>query len=269
MFKRPHLIGFGLVAVLALFVLNLPSQTTARLKLALSGLFLPLFGLASSAQKLGESGGLRLLSKSTLISQLEKLERENEELRLQVMQGEETIRENAVLRDALQWQPRLRWKARLARVITRDPANWWRSVQIDLGANAGLVKDMPVITSQGLVGRIQDVGSNSSQVALLGDSRCQVPAVIDNSSRDKGILRPGEASVLDESIVELAYLPRGSQAVPGQKVFTSGLGGIFPAGIPIGQITDTNSVSYGLYLEARVKLFSDLRELEEVWVVYP
>ena len=104
---------------------------------------------------------------------------------------------------------------------------------------------------------------------LLGDPKCQVPAVVDNATRDTGILMPGEASVLDESIVQLTYLSRNSQAIPGQKVFTSGLGGIFPKGIPIGQIIETNSVDYGLYLEARVKLSADLREIEEVWVLYP
>jgi rod shape-determining protein MreC len=52
-------------------------------------------------------------------------------------------------------------------------------------------------------------------------------------------------------------------------VSTSGLGGFFPKGIPIGVITETNSVGYGLYLQARVKLSANLREIEEVWVLFP
>jgi rod shape-determining protein MreC len=80
---------------------------------------------------------------------------------------------------------------------------------------------------------------------------------------------PGESSVLDESIVEMTYISRLAQILPGQRVVTSGLGGIFPKGIPIGNILDVNSIGYGLYLETRVKLIADLRELEEVWVIFP
>ena len=67
MVKRPHWIGLGGAAVLALVLLNLPSHTSARLKLALSSLYLPLFGLASSAQKMGEAGGMRTIPKGALI----------------------------------------------------------------------------------------------------------------------------------------------------------------------------------------------------------
>jgi rod shape-determining protein MreC len=250
-------------------LLNLPGQATARLKFAFSSLFFPLFGLANSAQKLGESAGMRVLPKATLIAEVEKLRRENEELKIDAMQAQETARENAMLREAVSWRRKLPWNKRLARVIGRDPANWWRNIRIDLGKEAGLVKNMPVVTPEGLVGKVQEVGANSSQVVLLGDPQCRVPAMVDDPSRDTGILGAGDSSVLDESILELTYLWRHSQAIPGQKVFTSGLGGVFPKGIPIGEITQTNSVGYGLYLEARVKLSADLRDLEEVWVIYP
>jgi len=142
-------------------------------------------------------------------------------------------------------------------------------LQIDLGRNDGVNKNMPVITPDGLIGRVQEAGANRSRVTLIGDPQCRVPAVVDKPGRDTGILGPGEASVIDDAIVELTYLSRNSQAIPGQKVYTSGLGGIFPQGIPIGTIIETNSVSYGLYLQARVKLFGNMRELEEVWVLYP
>jgi rod shape-determining protein MreC len=269
MFKRPHWVGLAVAVVLALVLLNLSSQTTSRLKFALSSLYLPLFGLASSAQKLGEDAGMRTVPKSALIEQVEKLRRENEQLRLDAMQSQEIGRENAALREAVGWQKTTPWKLRLARVISRDPANWWHTLQIDLGSNQGVRRNMPVVSAGGLVGRIQEVGANRSRVVLVGDPQCQVPAVVDNPGRDTGTIRPGESSVLEESIVELSYLRRNSQAIPGQKVFTSGLGEFFPKGIPIGTITETNSVSYGLYLAARVKLSANLNELEEVWVLYP
>ena len=267
--KRPQVIVLAGVAFVALVLLNLPDHVSGRLKLAISGLFIPLFGVASSAQQLGDHAGLRALPKGVLISEVEHLRRENEELKLQVMETEEIARENDVLREAVAWQPRVPWKRRLARVINRDPANWWRTLQIDLSAKDGIVRNLPVVTAEGLIGRVDEAGPFSSRVVLLGDPQCKVAAVVDGSTRDKGSIMPGESSILDESIVEMTYLPRNSEAVPGQRVFTSGLGGIFPKGIPIGEIIQTNSVQYGLYLEARVKLFANLRELEEVWVLMP
>ena len=267
--KRPHVIGASVAVVLALVFLNLPTQATARVKLAISSFFLPLFGLANTAQKIGDATGVRLLPKSVLIAEVEKLRTENEALKIEVQQTRELARENNALRDAVAWQKKLPWKTRVAQVLTRDPANWWRSLQINLGSKDGVVKDLPVITPMGLVGRVHEVGSGSSRVVLLGDPLCPVAAVVDNSSRDTGMISPGDATVLDESIVEMTYITRHSQAIPGQKVFTSGLGGIFPKGIPIGHITDTNSVGYGLYIEARVKLSANLQELEEVFVLFP
>ena len=269
MLKRPHWVGLGVAIALALVLLNLLGDTTSRLKFALSGLYLPLFGLAKSADKLGEEGGMRLIPKGALIEQVEKLRRENEQLRLEALQNQEIARENAVLRESVGWPKRKDWKLRLARVISRDPANWWHTLQIDLGSNQGVQRNMPVITKEGLVGRVQEAGANRSRVILLGDPQCQVSAMVDNVGRDTGIIRPGESSVLEDSILELSFLKRNSQAIPGQKVFTSGLGQLFPKGIIIGTIMETNSVSYGLYLAARVKLSANLNELEEVWVLYP
>jgi rod shape-determining protein MreC len=269
MLKRPQWIGLGLAVALALVLLNLPVQTSSRLKFALTSLYLPLFGLAASAEDLGEAAGLRAIPKSDLIEDVQRLRRENEELRFQLMQQEEMRRENDVLREALTWQKKTPWKLKLARVVARDPANWWRTLQINLGSNQGVTRNMPVITQDGLIGRIQEVGANRSRVTLIGDPQCQVPALVDNAGRDTGILKAGDATVLEESLVELTYLSRNSQAIPGQKVYTSGLGGLFPKGIPIGVITETNSISYGLYLEARVRLSAKIREIEEVWVLFP
>lgn len=269
MIKRPQILVLVVTLLGALLLLNLPTLWSSRLKLAVSGLFLPLFGLAGSAQKLGDQAGLRALPKGILISDLEQLRRENEQLKIQLMEAHEVARENESLRNAVAWQPRIPWKRQLARVISRDPANWWRTLQIDAGTRNGVGKDFPVVTSAGLVGRVDEPGLFSSRVVLLGDPKCNVAAVVDNRPRDKGMIVPGEATVLDESIVEMAYLLRNSEAIPGQKVFTSGLGGKFPAGIPIGEIIQTNSVQFGLYLEARVKLSADLAALEEVWVLMP
>jgi rod shape-determining protein MreC len=268
MLKRPHYIAVGVVVLLALLVLNLPGRATARLKLAIGSLFLPLFGLASGAQQVAGKASDSLLSRSELARQNESLRRENEQLRLQAMQAEEMARENDRLRKLFQWQQQSKWKSRLklAHVVLRDPANWWRTVQIDLGSRDGLRTNLTVLTTEGLVGRINSVSFERSQVVLIGDRNCNVSALV-TETHDTGVI--GAGGPFDTSLVELSYLSRNAILKPGHNVVTSGQSEIFPAGIPIGKVVDSRQVEYGLYTEARVKLAVNLGALEEVWVLLP
>jgi rod shape-determining protein MreC len=268
MLRRPYYIAFTVVVLLTLVLLNLPGRTTAQIKLALSGLFLPLFGLANSAQRVADRTGNALVPKKYLLAEIEELRRENEQLKITASQTTNVWLENAQLRQALGWQRQVPFKMKLAKVIMRDPANWWRTIQIDLGSQDGVVANLPVRTTDGLVGRVEQVGSRSSRVLLLGDPKCPVDAQVPETGA-KGILVAGPSSILDQSIVQLSYVPRNSLIRPGNRVVTSGEGGYFPRGIPIGEVVDTNSVDYGLYLEARVKLTVSLRQLDNVWVVWP
>lgn len=270
MLKRPHYIAFSLVLFLVLVVVNLPTQTASQVKLALGGLFLPLFGLATSVHALTEQAANSLVPRPALLARLDQLQRENNEYRVREMQTAQILRENDRLREALQWQKQSPFKLKAARVVLRDPANWWRSVQINLGKQDGVSLDLPVVTPEGLVGRIQQVGQAYSRVALVGDPDCPLSAVVEEGrARDFGVIASGSAGLLDPSLVNLTYVNRPAVLKPGQRVLTSGLGGIFPQGILIGHIVDTNNVGFGLYVEARVKLGANVESLEEVWVVFP
>ena len=197
-----------------------------------------------------------------------KLRRENEQSRVLAMQAQEALRENERLRHLVGWQKQTPWKLQLANVILREPANWWRTVQINRGSRDGLRVDLPVLTPEGLVGRISQVGPFRSQVVLLGDPSCRVSALI-QETRDTGVISSGSAGPRDYSLVDLGFLPNNSNLKPGQAVVTSGLGGIFPKGIPVGKLVDFHSAESGLYTEARVKLVANLSALEEVWVLFP
>ena len=265
MFRKSRYIALAFVAFVALVLLNLPANTSARLRLAISSQFLPLFGLANSAQDVAGSTAELVLPKRELIRQNNQLRSELQQLKLQYNQSAETIRENARLRQQIGWQSRKAWQMRLARVVLRDPANWWHTVEIDLGSRDGIKPHMPVLTTEGLVGRVSSVGLTRSQVVLVGDPNCRVAVVVKNESRDAGVL--ADASPLDRDLVSLNYLSRTTSIKPGQDVVTSQLGGTFPAGIPIGKIVDARQVEYGLSTEARVKLAVSLGSLEEVWVL--
>jgi rod shape-determining protein MreC len=265
MLKKKHYLALGTVALVALLIFSLPQRTTSRLKLAAGSVFLPLFGLLNTAQQLPGNAADAVMPHRALLKEIGDLRNENQQLHFQMMQAATTASENDRLRALLGWQRQAPWQLKLANVILRDPANWWRTLQIDLGSRDGVRENLPVLTPDGLVGRISAVGLTRSQVVLLGDPNCRVSALVANPAHDIGIISAG--GPLDYTLVELTYLSGNAEVKPGEDVLTSGQGGIFPQGIPIGQIVDSRTVEFGLYTEARVKLSADLGALEQVWVI--
>ncbi len=260
--------AFVVVLVLVLVLLNLPQAVTAKAKLAVGSLFLPLFGLAHLTRDLAQQSGMRLVPAGVLIAELKETRRKNQELQAQVAQGAEALRENARLRQLLGWQPQNLWTTKTARIIARDTANWWRTAWIDRGSRDGLKPDLPVLSADGLVGKTAEVGLTTAEVVFVGDPKCRV-AVVVRETAEHGVLSSASAGVLDHRLVDLTHLPRHTALRPGQSVLTSGLGGVFPAGLPVGTVVDHRSVGYGLYTEARVKLAVDTSRLNEVVVLFP
>jgi rod shape-determining protein MreC len=265
MFKQNNYIALGIVALVAVLILSLPISASSRLKLAFSSLFLPLFGLSSGAQQLPTDLVNSVLPRRELLREIDNLRRENQQLQASKIQDDAIIQENDQLRALVGWEKQQPWQMKLARVITRDPANWWRTVEIDQGSRDGLVANLPVLTEDGLVGRISSVGYTRSQVILVGDPKCKVSALVEDPAQDTGIL--SASGPLDNSLADLTYLSGTADLKPGQQVVTSGIGGVFPKGIPLGQVVDSRPVDFGLYTEARVKLSANLGSLNEVWVL--
>ena len=267
--RRRHYILFACVIVLTIVVLKLPPRVATQLKLAVGGFFLPLFGLADSADRIAEKTGNAVVPRKELLKQNEALRRENADMKVHLQRQSELERENERLRAMLGFKQRVQWKIKAAQVIARDPANWWRNVQIDLGKRDGLRADQPVLTSEGLVGRISEVSETRARVLLLGDPGCRVSArVLDDKKHvvDTGVVTMG-ASVLNENVVELNFLSNPGVVKPGYAIRTSGLDGIFPEGILIGEVVDTRPEKFGLVHVARVKLAVKMNLLDEVWVM--
>lgn len=269
MFKKAHFIGVIVVVLVVAVLLKLPAQSMGKFKLAISGLFLPLFGLTGSSHDLAQKTGNMLVTKRELQEENNRLKQENQQLRLLLTRDAELERENDRLRQYVGWKRQVAAPMKLGRVIAHDPANWWRSVQIDLGARDGIRIGLPVRTIEGLVGRVQSVANTHSQVVLLGDANVRVSAVVGTTNRETGIVMTDSTSPQENNMVDLAYLPGTSSVSPGLTVTTLGDGGVFPFGIPIGRIVDKRSKDNGLTSEARVQLFADLAALEEVWVIMP
>lgn len=269
MLKRPHIIALVLVVLVVLVVLNLPHNAASRLKLGISSLFLPLFGLSKSSHQAAGKTGDTMVSRAELLRQNEELRRSNEVLQLTAAQNDALLRENNGYRQMYSWQQQSAWRSRLrpAHVIARDTANWWQIIRIDLGSRDGMRPDLPVLTPDGcLAGRIASVSATTSEVLLISSPNCPVSAHIETAN-ESGIIK-GAAGPLEETLVSLGMLPPSSGAKPGQLVTTSGLG-LLPKGIRIGQVAEAPRANELGSAEVRVKLFANLSGLEEVWVLLP
>jgi rod shape-determining protein MreC len=271
MLKKSHYIILIFVVLLVLALLQLPGGTVGKLKLAISGLFLPLFGLSHSTHQWLGQAGQELVPRRELLRQLEQLRQENQDLKLRLAQNAQLEDENARLTREVGWQRQTRWRVKLARVLHRDPANWWRSLEIDLGSQDGLLTNLAVLTPDGLVGRVQNVGPGRSQIVLLGDPTLRVAVKVagPGQAAETGILTVNSSSPQEQGMIDLDLLSGASGVAPGQEVETWGAGGVFPADIRIGKIVDIQTNEYGLSIEARVKLAANLSDLEEVWVMLP
>ena len=271
MLNKQHYITLVLVVLLVAVLLSLPSRTADRLKLAISGLFLPLIGLAASTHEATAKSGDSLTSREELLRENAALRTNIQWLTFQYEQVSNALTENEQLRQRLNFRRQNpRWNLLPAHVFARDPETWWRSVWIDLGSRTpGMRTNLAVLTDEGLVGKVVSVGETRSRVVLLGDPGLRV-AVLVGPNRLNATLRAGSAGARENNLLDIENLfgESAERTVrPGDQVVTWGEGGVFPAGIPVGKVVDVPQKDYGATTEARVRLSANLDALENVWVM--
>ena len=136
MLKRPYLIAFTSVLLVVVAGFCLPRNTSSQIKLALGNFFTPLLGLVHTTETVVSKARDSIIPRSVLLSQMRELLAQNQELTLHMMQSTQLWQENQRLREALDWAPKAPWTLKPATVILRDPASWWRTIQIDLGTES-------------------------------------------------------------------------------------------------------------------------------------
>src|SRR5258705_4336429 len=134
MVRRPHYIALGIVLLVTVVLLKLPSRTATKLKLAISALNIPFFGAVSSAQKTIEKAGNAVTPRKELLAQLEELRKQNQQLLLRNMQLEPLAQENNRLRIHLGLSKEVLGKGKWTRAVAKDPANSCRTIRIDRGS---------------------------------------------------------------------------------------------------------------------------------------
>jgi rod shape-determining protein MreC len=149
----------------------------------------------------------------------------------------------------------------IARVISRGTTNYLSTIAIDLGAEHGISRGMPVVTERGLVGRIHRVHPTTSTVLLITDPSSGVQSLIQRN-RLTGVVggRGGALPVME-------FIPQDDEVTIGDLVITSGLGGAFPKNLVIGQVVEVQKRDYEMYQQAIIRPTVNFDRLEFVLVI--
>ena len=251
---KPRLII--VIAIIAIFIWTIfaPPHTLQHFKMSLANVArLPLKIASNSFNYIKRISRLPYVDSEKL-----ELRRRIYKLDKKLVELEEAVLENKRLRSLLGFKQKARRYSTPALIIGRGPSNWSSVIFIDKGKDGGIVQDMVVISGQGLVGRVREAGEAMSKVMLVNDIDSKVGAIVQRN-RDQGLLVG-----TPEGKCKLIYLSLDSDVKRGDKVLTSGMGGIYPKGILIGEVTEVAKERGRLYKYAIVKPFSELSKLEEV-----
>ena len=173
----------------------------------------------------------------------------------------ELVAANRRIETMLQFKDVIHWDALVAQVIGQDPTGWFESVMIDKGKNAGLRLNMAVVNAQGVVGQTVSLAPNYAKVLLVIDQNSAVDCLIQRS-REKGIVKG-----LSPKVCKMHYVAKNGDVVVGDLVVTSGMGRVYPKGLPVGRVIEVADDPWEMFKDVKVAPLVDFSKLEEVLVL--
>lgn len=210
------------------------------------------------------------------VEELTNTYEENQSLKTQIGRLQELEAENGILREEneelselLDLRPILEGKTVItSSVISRSPETWVDSITIDTGSNNGIQENMSVMTDSGMIGRVSEVSPTSSKVRLLTNSSEDTMQVAASVQLDDQIVH-GVINQYDTAKNELIMeqIPVDVKIKEGSLITTSGLGGVSPEGLIIGEVTSSKKDSFGLSQQVRIKPAADFADVRNVYVV--
>lgn len=203
----------------------------------------------------------------------DELEAENETLRYELSVARQAIRENsAIEKENEQLRAALAMRERdssfvfeAAEIVAKNGDNWTQSFTINKGSSAGIAPDNCVITADGMVGFISEVGTTWATVTAITDTTMEASAI---ASRTRDVASAeGDFELMAEGLFRLSYLPKNTQILAGDVIETAGVGGLFPKGIVLGSVVEVRNESHGISKYAIVRPAVDLDGINHVLVI--
>ena len=203
---------------------------------------------------------------------------ENERLKKQLVQFEqvkatqdELNQENERLRKILELQSKINRHGIVASVVAFDPQSQFKSIRIDRGFKDGVKPNMPVVALEGLVGRVGPVFKGDALVLLIADPASYVAVEISRSQLRSILSGQGSKKHLelrhDFFLTRMEYLKKNSDIEIDDRLVTSGLDQLYPAGILVGTVTDVDRDPHGIFARADVLPAEDFTKLKEVIIL--
>lgn len=212
----------------------------------------------------------RTRSKNELIEAGRELVRLNSAYELRLTENTRLRAEIVRLEEMLRLPSFGDFRSEPARVVRRDFTAWWQRLVVRKGRNHGIVAGSPVIFAGGLAGRVVEVHATTSVIELISSPTLRLAAVFEGDNRPVGFqggvnppLRPAQGL--------LEFVPLDIFATPSapRRIMTSGIGGVYPPGLHIGEVFELEPSTDGLFKSGRARLDPRLGRLTEVTVLVP
>jgi len=263
-----YVLGFFAIVVLALVLISYTGQDRPALtpvEKIIKGVVTPLeSGVTRVLNSIGDAVGSVFTIGSI------KEENKNLKQRVSTLESENLLLkeyeyQNLRLRELLIFKDTVSrsYETVYASVVALNPSNTDKTVTINRGENDGVRKNMAVVTSLGLVGHVINVSGNSAEVMLIVDKNSAVGGLV-QITRTPGIIE-GEGN--NSGYLKMTHISKEAPVREKQVVVSSGLGGVFPKGLPVGRTTKIEIESNGLEKYAVIRPFVDFNRLEEVMVI--
>ncbi|MFA5880701.1 MAG: rod shape-determining protein MreC [Eubacteriales bacterium] len=263
-----YVLGFFAIVVLALVLISYTGQdrpTLTPVEKIIKGVVTPLeSGVTRVLNSIGDAVGSVFTIGSI------KEENKNLKQRVSTLESENLLLkeyeyQNLRLRELLIFKDTVSrsYETVYASVVALNPSNTDKTVTINRGENDGVRKNMAVVTSLGLVGHVINVSGNSAEVMLIVDKNSAVGGLV-QVTRTPGIIE-GEGN--NSGYLKMTHISKEAPVREKQVVVSSGLGGVFPKGLPVGRTTKIEIESNGLEKYAVIRPFVDFNRLEEVMVI--
>jgi rod shape-determining protein MreC len=199
---------------------------------------------------------------------------ENEQLKERLTQVEQELHaaraattENERLTALLNLTEQSEIKSVPARVIARDPSVWFNTITINRGSTSGIVVNMPVVTSGGIVGRVITVSPWASQVMLITDEKAGAGAVVGQLGESGALGSVRGRADLGVALIEMRYVSGLEKVEVNDYVMTTGQDGIYPPGLNVGKVVDVKSGTATQAHQILIQPGAQLDQLEEVAVL--
>ncbi|ACM21822.1 cell shape-determining protein MreC [Geotalea daltonii FRC-32] len=261
-YKVYLLVGLSLLAALIFYSLHLKNREHA------GPLERSVMNVMAPASKLGSAGNGFFSGLWSDYLDLVNVRRENKELRRIIKlynaretESREALMANERLKSLLELKTSTQVPSLAAGVIGEDGSPWFKTLFLDRGAAEGLQEGMPVVAVDGVIGRLVKVAAESSRVLLLTDHASGIAAVVQRS-RARGVVKG-----TGDGRCSLEFTLRDEDVKVGDVIVTSGVGGGFPKGLKVGEVTMVKKGAYGIFQTVEVRPAVNISRLEEVLVL--